>query len=113
MLTKELFQKKHELFLSMLFGSFSISDEGLFDILYDFALIEYRHLNWLGTQMAQEKIEFNYDYDRSNVKFEAKDNFELFELLKEQIKAIRSYLMLCLIDLKVMKSILCKSLMLF
>ena len=84
----KLFQKKHELFLSMVFGAFSISDDGLFDTLYDFALIEYRHLNWLGTKLAEEKQEFNYDYDRANVKFEAKDNFELFTLLKEQLKSI-------------------------
>jgi rubrerythrin len=85
----KLFQKKHELFLSMVFGAFSISDDGLFDTLYDFALIEYRHLNWLGTKLVEEKQEFNFDYERSNVKFEAKDNFELFALLKEQLEDIR------------------------
>jgi len=89
MLTKELFQKKHELFLSMLFGSFSIKDEELFDTLYDFALIEYRHLNWLGTRMAEEKLEFNFDFDRNEVKFQAKDNFELFKLLKTKIEDIK------------------------
>ena len=89
MLTKELFQKKHELFLSMLFGSFAIKDEELFDTLYDFALIEYRHLNWLGTRMAEEKMEFNFDFDRNEVKFQAKDNFELFKLLKTKIEDIK------------------------
>jgi len=85
----KLFQKKHELFLSMLFGAFSISNDDLFDILYDFAFIEYRHLNWLGTKLAEEKQEFNFDYERANVKFEAKDNFELFTLLKKQLEDIR------------------------
>ncbi len=87
-MTKELFQKKHELFLSMIFGAFSISDEALFEILYDFSLIEYRHLNWLGGELSQNNIEFNYNYDRANVKFQAKDNFELFKMLKEQITSV-------------------------
>ena len=88
---KELFRKKHELFLSMIFGAFSISDEKLYEIIYDFALIEYRHLNWLGTRFSEEKKEFDYDYDRGSVKFEAKDNFELFQLLKTQIADMKTY----------------------
>jgi len=89
-MSSKLFQKKHELFLSVLFGGFSIADEGLFDIFYDFGVIEYRHLNWLGESLAGSKEEFNYNYDRSCVKFEAKDNFELFSMIKEAILEIRA-----------------------
>jgi len=90
-LTNKLFQKKHELFLTILFGSFSISDDSLFDKLYDFALIEYRHLNWLGTKMAEDGLSFNYDYDKENVKFQAKDNFELFETLIDMFDDIKEF----------------------
>ncbi len=83
---KELFRKKHELFLSMIFGAFSLKDEKLYEIFYDFAFIEYRHLSWLGGYIKEIDGEFDYDIKREDVKFIAKDNFELFENLKSMIQ---------------------------
>lgn len=83
-----LFKKKHELFLSILFGAFSLKDDKLYEILYDFAMIEYRHLNWLGTNLAEQKIEFNYD--RDGVDFIAKSSKELLLKLKIQIQTMQS-----------------------
>ena len=83
---KELFRKKHELFLSMIFGAFSIKDEKLYEVFYDFALIEYRHLSWLGNYIKEEKKEFDYDIRRKDVKFMAENNFELFSNLKDLIQ---------------------------
>lgn len=83
---KELFRKKHELFLSILFGAFSLKDEKLYEVFYDFALIEYRHLSWLGSHIKEEDGEFDYDINRDEVKFMADTNFELFENLKVMIQ---------------------------
>ena len=85
---KELFRKKHQLFLSLLFGSFSIKDEKLYEVFYDFALIEYRHLSWLGNFIKEEGGEFDYDINRDEVKFMAKTNFELFSNLKDMIQSM-------------------------
>jgi len=87
---KKLFKKKHELFLSMIFGAFSIKDEKIYEIFYDFALIEYRHLAWLGKAIKESGGEFDYDIDRDEVKFMAKDNFELFKNLKGMLEAIKN-----------------------
>ena len=87
---KKLFERKHELFLSMIFGAFSIKDEKLYEIFYDFALIEYRHLTWLGKAIKEVGNEFDYDINRDDVKFMAKDNFELFKNLKELLEAIKN-----------------------
>ncbi len=72
----KLFQQKHELWLTMLFGSFSISNEEIADILYDFSMIEYRHLTWLGGALADDGVDFNYDKDE--IDFQAEDNATLF-----------------------------------
>jgi len=80
----EIFQKKHELWLSMLFGAFSIEDDKIFDVLYDFAMIEFRHLSWIGDTLVDDGIAF--DYEKDEICFIAKDNHELFKLLKESIE---------------------------
>ena len=85
---KELFRKKHELFLSVLFGAFSIKDERLYEVFYDFALIEYRHLSWLGNHIKESGEEFDYDINRDDVKFMASSNFELFTNLKDMIQSM-------------------------
>jgi len=87
---KELFERKHELFLSMIFGAFSIKDERLYEVFYDFALIEYRHLGWLGKAIKESGGEFDYDINRDDVKFMANDNFELFKNLKGMLEAIKN-----------------------
>ncbi len=85
---KELFRKKHELFLSMIFGAFSLKDEKLYEVFYDFALIEYRHLSWLGGYLKDRDDDFDYDINRDDVKFMAKTNFEFFTNLKDMIQNI-------------------------
>ena len=84
-----IFQKKHQLWLKILFGAFSVKDEALFDTLYDFAMIEYRHLVWLGDELVIEKQAF--DYDKESIDFQAKDNFELFTIMIEALKEIQSH----------------------
>ncbi len=86
MTKRDLFRKKHTLWLTLLFGAFSIEDEGIFDTLYDFAMIEYRHLNWLGQRLVDEGVEL--DYLREEIDFRAPDNFALFKKLRGAIQAI-------------------------
>ncbi len=70
----------------MLFGSFSIADEEIADILYDFAMIEYRHLNWMGTRLAEEGEVF--DYEKGEIDCKADSNHALFRKLIAQIEAM-------------------------
>ena len=81
-----LFQKKHELWLRMLFGAFSVQDEKIYELLYDFAMIEYRHLLWLGSDLKERGIEFDFNREQFNIEFE--NNFELFTSLIKELKSI-------------------------
>jgi len=85
-----LFQQKHELWLALLFGSFSLPDEEIADLLYDFAMIEYRHLNWLGGRLAAEGKAF--DYEKDEIDYRAETTHALFAKLKLQIEMMgRAY----------------------
>ncbi len=85
-MNSKLFQHKHELWLTILYGAFSVQDEKIFDILYDFAMIEYRHLVWLGDALVEEGVCF--DYEKGEIDFQAEDNFALFSKLIKAIKLI-------------------------
>ena len=84
-----LFQHKHELWLTLLFGAFSVKDEAIFDTLYDFAMIEYRHLVWLGDSLVEEEKIF--DYDKGDIDFQAEDNFALFHKLIAALTEIENH----------------------
>jgi len=83
-----LFQQKHELWLAVLFGSFSIADAEIADIVYDFAMIEYRHLNWLGGALAERGEAF--DYEKGEIDYKAEDTHTLFKKLIAQIEAMKA-----------------------
>lgn len=84
----KLFQQKHELWLAVLFGSFSIQNEEIADILYDFAMIEYRHLNWLGTALAGRNEDF--DYEKGEIDYKAEDTHALFRKLTAQFETMKA-----------------------
>ena len=83
----EIFELKHTIWLKILFGAFSIKDEKLFDLLYDFSMIEYRHLLWLGNSLVEEGVEFDFNREQFDIVYS--DNFELFNALIDEIKSIR------------------------
>ncbi len=83
----EIFRKKHELWLSMLFGAFSVDNEEIYNILYDFSMIEFRHLKWFGQKLADENIEISFD--REEMSYKAKSNFELLKQLIANIDMIK------------------------
>ena len=56
----EIYQAKHELWLKILFTSFSISNEKIKNELYEISQIEFRHLKWLGNHLKENNIANNY-----------------------------------------------------
>ena len=61
---RELFRKKHQLWLQILFGAFALPAGKEREILYDFALIEFRHLKWIAKKILSEGLDF--DWNREN-----------------------------------------------
>ena len=55
------YQKKHELWLGVLFASFAINDEDIKSRLYDFSQIAFRHMKWLGNDILSSNDDYNYD----------------------------------------------------
>jgi len=82
------YQKKHELWLGISFASFAISDEEIKSRLYEFSLIAFRHMKWLGTDILAEGGEFNYDRDMMLYKHE--DVFQIINALVDEINAIQA-----------------------
>lgn len=82
----EIYQAKHELWLKILFTSFSIADEKIKNELYEMSQIEFRHLKWLGNHLKEENIEYNYD--RYAIDFSKNSTFNAFEYLIFEIQLV-------------------------
>lgn len=83
----KLYKQKHELWLNILFSSFSINDEDIKSRLYDFSQIAFRHMKWIGTETLNAGDDYNYDRDMVLAK---KDSvFEVMESLAEDVIAIQ------------------------
>ena len=80
----KIYQLKHQLWLKVLFGSFSILDEKIKTTLYDFANIEFRHLKWLSNNLKEKNIAYNYE--KYAINMPKKDNFEIFTYIISEIK---------------------------
>lgn len=85
----KLYQKKHELWLSILFASFSINDEEIKSRLYDFSQIAFRHMKWIGTDVLARGDDYNYD--REMVLFNKESVFEVIEDLVECVVETQSF----------------------
>jgi len=79
------YQKKHELWLSILFASFAIEDEAVKSRLYDFSQITFRHMKWLAKEILQNGNDYNYDRDMMLLKRE--NTFDIIEALSEELQA--------------------------
>ena len=79
----ELYKRKHELWLKILFASFAIDDEAIKSRLYDFSQIAFRHLKWIGDAIL--KSGNDYDYGRDMILYKRQNVFEVLEALKEDI----------------------------
>jgi len=77
------YQKKHELWLEILFASFAINDEAIKSRLYDFSQIAFRHMKWLGEATLEAGEDYNYD--RDIILLKRNTVFEVLEALQEKI----------------------------
>jgi hypothetical protein len=83
------YQKKHELWCSINFASFAITDEAIKSRLYDFAQIAFRHMKWLGDDILSKGE--NYNYDRDMQLYKRDSVFEIINALVEEVRAIQSH----------------------
>ena len=81
-----LFQAKHELWLQLLFGSFSVEDHAIKERLYEASCIAFRHLKWIAEEYREHNIYYNYH--RDTIKIQFKDVFSLFGAIKERLEQI-------------------------
>ncbi len=84
---RELFRKKHELWLRFLFGALSLPSGEMSDRLMDFAGIELRHLKWLAQKMIEEGLDF--DWDRENFSIAHISSKGLCESLQEELRKVQ------------------------
>ena len=82
------YQKKHELWLHILFASFAINDETIKSRLYDFSQIAFRHMKWLGSDLLNDGE--NYNYDRSMLLMKQESVFDVINALKSEVEAMQS-----------------------
>ncbi len=82
------YQKKHELWLSILFASFAINDEAIKSRLYDFSQIAFRHMKWLGEEALTQGE--NYNYDRNMVLLKRNNTFEVIKALQQKVKEVQN-----------------------
>lgn len=79
-----LYQVKHELWLDILFASFAINDKQIKRELYNFSIIEFRHMKWVGERVL--KSGGDYNYDRSKILFKRESVFDILRYLIVEIK---------------------------
>ena len=85
-----IYQSKHELWVKILFSSFAINDEKIKNSIYEFAMIEFRHLKWLSNHLKENRI--SYNYEKYAIDIEKKTNFEYFEYIINEIKlCVKNY----------------------
>ena len=82
------YQKKHDLWLSITFASFAINDEEIKSRLYEFSLMAFRHMKWLGSDILADGGDFNYD--REMRLFKRETVFEVINTLKSEVENIES-----------------------
>jgi rubrerythrin len=56
-----IYQIKHELWLQILFASFAVEEPDVKERLYDFSMIAFRHLKWIGNAILEAGNDYNYD----------------------------------------------------
>ena len=84
----KIYQKKHELWLSITFASFAINDEEIKARLYDFAQIAFRHMKWIGSDTLSNGDDYNYD--REMTLYKKNSVFEVLETLVNEVESIQN-----------------------
>ncbi|WP_281950487.1 hypothetical protein [Nitrosophilus kaiyonis] len=83
---REIFKKKHELWLKVLFSAFALPKGEISDVLLDFADIEFRHMKWIAKDIVKNRGDFNFDRDKIDIK--ANNFYELIDKLIDSLLAI-------------------------
>jgi hypothetical protein len=86
MIDSTLFRRKHQLWLRLVFLSFSVNDPWVKSRLYEFSQIEFRHLKWLAQSLYENNS--TYDYER-DPRFSI-ENTSFFELIRTTINEIKT-----------------------
>ncbi len=79
-----IYQTKHELYLSLTFASFAINDEEVKSRLYEFSLMAFRHMKWIGRATLESGE--NYNYDRGMTLYKRETTFEILNALTQEIQ---------------------------
>jgi hypothetical protein len=86
MIDATLFRRKHQLWLRIVFMSFSVNDPWVKNRLYEFSQIEFRHLKWLAGSLYENNSMYDYERDpRFNI-----ENTSFFELIRTTINEIKT-----------------------
>jgi hypothetical protein len=85
----KIYQKKHELWVSILFASFAINNENIKSRLYDFSQIAFRHMKWLGEEILASNE--TYNYDREMMLMKQNNVFAVINSLKQQVLQIQKF----------------------
>ncbi len=85
----KLYQVKHELWLDILYASFAINDSEIKDRLYDFSMIAFRHMKWIGSDILENGTDYNYD--RAKMLLKRPCNFDIFNYLIEEIRQAQTF----------------------
>ena len=92
----KIYQKKHELWLSITFASFAINDEEIKSRLYEFSLIAFRHMKWIGDNIINSGNEFNYD--REMMLYKRESVFEILNALIQELHVMQEYYNTSILD---------------
>lgn len=87
MIETTLFRRKHQLWLRIVFMSFSVNDPWVKNRLYEFSKIEFRHLKWLAQSLFEANVPYDYDRD-PKFTIESDSFFTLVHTSINEIKAL-------------------------
>jgi rubrerythrin len=82
-----LYTLKHRVWLSLTFASLAIEDEEIKAKLYDFSLIAFRHMKWIGESILEAGEDYNYDRDRMML-YRRECVFDILNELKKEIEEL-------------------------
>jgi len=84
------YQKKHQLWLEILFASFAIEDEAIKSRLYDFSQIAFRHMKWLGEEILAQGEDYNYDRNQMML-YKRESVFSILKDLKKFVEEVQEF----------------------
>jgi len=84
----KLYTAKHRVWLSFTFASFAIENEEIKAKLYDFSLIAFRHMKWLGEAILEAGDSYNYERDGMML-YKRETLFDILEALKEEVQQLQ------------------------